>query len=264
MPSAPPAARPPKLIVFSGAGISAESGLQTFRGSGGLWENHDLNEVCNYQTWKANAALVHRFYNERRTQLRSAEPNSAHTRIAQWQLAGHADVITANVDDLLERAGCGDVLHVHGRLTGMLCTACGNRWDVGYAPWDPATDRCTRERCASRKGVKPDVVFFGEIAPAYADMYRAFGSLRPGDAVLAIGTSLAVVRVHEMLREAAPGVTAILNVLNLEDIQADAVSVGRAFRHILVSPASEAVKRVEEILPWLQTGAAVDFQRTGT
>ena len=95
-----------KLIILTGAGLSAESGLRTFRDSNGLWENHSIDVVCNGATWRANYDLVQTFYNDRRTQLASAAPNAAHRMIAGWQQRYETVILTQNVDDLLERAGC--------------------------------------------------------------------------------------------------------------------------------------------------------------
>ncbi len=243
--------RPPRILVFSGAGLSAESGIQTFRGTDGLWEGHRIEEVCDFQTWKRNAAAVHRFYNERRLALEDSRPNAAHERLAAWQRAGHdVRLLTQNVDDLLERAGCRDVVHLHGHLTGMQCTACGHLWEIGYASWDPEQDRCPR--CDSRKGVKPDVRFFGETCPEYLRLRREFRDLRPGDAVLVTGTSLLVIAIHETTM-GLRGVQRILNVLRLEDIQADPRAVGRGFDRILACAATEALEEVERSIPWLSS-----------
>ena len=116
-----------KLIIFSGAGISAESGINTFRDTNGLWENHSIKEICSEYTWKQNFEAVHSFYNQRRVQLSEVQPNNAHKVVAtlKKQYGEDCYVITQNVDDLFERVGCKDVLHVHGELGKMECTACG-------------------------------------------------------------------------------------------------------------------------------------------
>lgn len=243
--------RGPILLVFAGAGLSAESGIPTFRGKDGLWQGHRISEVCDIVTWKKNSKAVHAFYNGRRADLEHAEPNMAHRQLAAWNRSGNCSLVTANIDNLLERAGALSVLHVHGDLTSMMCTACGNKWNVGYQSWDGDVDRCPVLRCNSRKGVKPDVVFFNERAPGYGPMGKAYAGLRPGDAALVIGTSLAVVPVHEHLMGLA-GVTTILNVLSEEDILADHTAVKRAFGHILLCPATEAVVQVASLLPWLE------------
>lgn len=125
------AGKNPKLLVFSGAGISAESGISTFRDAGGngLWNGYRIEDVCTSHTWKQNFALVHSFYNARRQQLGQANPSSAHAMVASWQARYDTTIITQNVDDLLERAGVQNVIHLHGFLREMLCTACGQIWD---------------------------------------------------------------------------------------------------------------------------------------
>ena len=168
--------RDPHLVVFTGAGLSAESGLPTFRGGDGLWEGRHIDQVCNQLTWKRNVDAVHRFYNDRRAAAAKAQPNRAHRLLASWQDRYRCTLITQNVDDLLERAGAGDVMHVHGRLDRMRCEACGTAWEIGASSWGPYTGRCPK--CASRRGVRPDVIFFHERAPRYLDMWRVVNSPR--------------------------------------------------------------------------------------
>lgn len=180
-----------KIIIFTGAGLSAESGISTFRDSDGLWENHKIDEVCNIHTWKNHFDLVHKFYNERRVQLKTVEPNEAHKTITRIKNKYKDDciVMTQNVDDLLERAGIGDenVLHLHGELTKINCIACGHKWEVGYEEFNTETDRCPK--CNSLKGVKPYIVFFNKSAPMYSQKNKAFEYLSNPDSILiVIGT----------------------------------------------------------------------------
>lgn len=179
------------LYIFSGAGLSAESGLATFRGQQGLWEEADLDVVCNYGTWKRHREAVFAFYNARKLDVAAAAPNEAHTWIAEWQRTWGTErvhVMTQNVDDLLERAGAVDVVHLHGELSKAHCTACGTRWAV-----DGAFDlegRCPK--CGSLKGVKPGVVFFHEQAPQYINLARWHKTIRAEDILLVIGTAFEV------------------------------------------------------------------------
>lgn len=189
-----------KLIIFSGAGISAESGINTFRDTNGLWENHSIKEICSEYTWKQNFEAVHSFYNQRRVQLSEVQPNNAHKVVAtlKKQYGDDCYVITQNVDDLFERAGCEDVLHVHGELGKMECTACGNIWDLEHKIFDIERDRCPK--CHSLRGVKPYIVFFGGQAPLYRDMYKAFESARHKDSIVVIiGTMGNVVNVESFI-----------------------------------------------------------------
>jgi len=202
-----------KILIFSGAGISAESGISTFRDSNGLWNNHNIEEICSQDTWKHNFEAIHTFYNQRRIQLDEVQPNKAHHLVAKikQQYGDDCYVITQNVDDLFERAGCIDVLHVHGELTKMECTACGHVWNIGYDLFDTQKDRCPK--CNSLKGVKPYIVFFGGHAPEYRTMYKAFESARHRDSiVVVIGTMGNVINIESLIKNKL--CTKILN--NLE------------------------------------------------
>lgn len=168
---------PPQLVILSGAGLSAESGLRTFRDSGGLWEGHDIDTVCNFENWRENFTLVHGFYQARRAAAAQAVPNPAHEAVARWQRRWPSHLLTQNVDDLLERAGCTDVCHLHGRLQDMRCFACDHDWEHGLGPWAVGDDACPN--CGNTDAVKPGVVFFGEMAPEYRRLQRVMDSLRP-------------------------------------------------------------------------------------
>lgn len=151
-----------KLIVFSGAGLSAESGLSTFRSVNGLWSKHAIEQVCDLTTWEANYEAVHSFHNARRAEVGVAMPNDAHRFVAEWQRRYKTIILTQNVDNLLERAGCTDVIHLHGHVQEMICMECQNVWNIGYRPWE-TNDRCPL--CGSVGHVKPNVVFFNEFPP---------------------------------------------------------------------------------------------------
>ncbi|MBD3843940.1 MAG: hypothetical protein IE909_19110, partial [Campylobacterales bacterium] len=190
-----------KLIIFSGAGISAESGIATFRSHDGLWNSHDINSICNLHTWENNFDLVHEFYNERREELKYKYPNHAHKVVAELQskYANDCYVITQNIDDLFERAGCKNVLHLHGELTKLKCLECNNVWEIGYEKFHYGEEYC--ENCKNTKTIKPNVVFFNEPAPMYNQMYRAFDALKnPQSIIIVVGTSGNVINIGEMLK----------------------------------------------------------------
>lgn len=186
-----------RLIHFSGAGISAESGINTFRGATGLWEEHDIDEVCNIKTWEKNFVQVHRFYDARRIELQTVEPNAAHRFVAEMAEIMPVVTITQNIDDLFERAGVQDVIHLHGHLTKMRCMDCDDVWDIGYTEYDGRG--CRNHKCGSGR-VKPDVTFFGESAPGYARLNRILDTLTDDDLILVVGTSSRVVNIDDMLR----------------------------------------------------------------
>jgi NAD-dependent deacetylase len=149
-----------KIVILTGAGISAESGLGTFRDAGGIWSRYDLEEVATPEGFARNPALVHDFYDARRANARAAQPNAAHralVRLAErWP--DEVVVVTQNIDDLHERAGQRGVLHMHGEIARALCAGCGHRWDAPER-MDPA-DPCPACGAAA---TRPDVVWFGEI-----------------------------------------------------------------------------------------------------
>jgi NAD-dependent deacetylase len=191
--------RLPTLVVISGAGLSAPSGVATFRDQNGLWNGYDVDVVCNALTWRDYREVVHGFYNTLRSSLASVVPTIGHRLLSNWKkdFTDRSIMLTQNVDDLLERAGCDDIIHLHGYLQDMKCIACGHVWDVGYEPWSVDNDRCPK--CNSSKGVKPGVVFFNDSAPRYADLYRAFKRLSSRDVVVMIGTSGQVININALM-----------------------------------------------------------------
>lgn len=172
-----------KIVILTGAGISAESGLGTFRDEDGLWTRFNLDEVATPEGFAADPDKVHGFYNARRANCRGAKPNAAHDALARLEAARAHQVLTVtqNVDDLHERAGSRNVLHMHGRLAGALCDACGHRFE---APDTMATaDPCPA--CAA-PSLRPDVVWFGEMPYHMEDIWAA---LEAADLFVSIGTS---------------------------------------------------------------------------
>jgi len=233
---------PPKIIIFSGAGLSAESGLSTFRDNDGLWANYDINKVCNYMTWLDNFALVHEFYNKRRVELESAKPNIAHMTIAKIQQKYGMDkvsIITQNVDDLLERAGCQSVIHVHGELTKLRCMSCDYNWDIGYQEYEIGA-KCPR--CNGAR-IKPFVVFFYESAPMYMALYEQFEDINQNDIVLIIGTSGNVVSIDNLLGSKNKNGYKILN-----NLESSAKINEKLFDKIFYEPCTMALPKIEEII----------------
>jgi NAD-dependent deacetylase len=172
-----------KFVVLTGAGISAESGIATFRDAGGLWEGHDVMQVASPQGWKNDKALVLDFYNNRRRQLQEVQPNAAHYAIAQLQKHFDVYIITQNVDDLHERAGSKQVLHLHGELLKVRSTL--NPKDV--MPWK--TDLNIGDKCQKGAQLRPDIVWFGEDVPLISD---AIDICQEADIFAIVGTSMQV------------------------------------------------------------------------
>lgn len=185
-----------KVVIFSGAGLSADSGLGVFRGSNGLWNNYDVNKVCNINTWEANYDLVHEFYSKRRKEYLNASPNSMHKIISELQNKygeNRVIVITQNIDDLLEKAGCTKVQHLHGYINYIHCTKCNKEYYI-----DNEYTNITCDKCGSTK-FKPSIVFFGEQAPEYELMYKTIFSLTEEDGICVIGTEGSVVPIGQIL-----------------------------------------------------------------
>lgn len=224
-----------RIIIFSGAGISAESGIATFRDENGLWNGHDVDMVCNLNSWERNYELVHQFYNDRRAQLAEVEPNAAHRAIARWAERHPLINVTQNVDDLFERAGCRDVIHLHGQLTRMECGKGETEWDIGYQRWD-ATAPCPD---CGHGLVKPGVVFFNQIAPRYHDLHEVITSIRPGDVVFVIGTSEQVLPFGHYLAGSA-GFTVKVDI--------DAGDLHHAYDAVISKSAVAAVPDMENII----------------
>ncbi len=197
------------IVILTGAGISAESGVATFRGPGGLWEGHRVEDVCTPQALRRDPELVHRFYDERRAKLASVQPNPAHTALARLdaEWSGELLIVTQNVDDLHERAGARRLIHMHGALRSALCALCGARqgWETALPP---GTD-CTG--CGEAM-LRPDIVFFGEI-PYQMDAIAA--ALDAADLFVSIGTSGAVYPAAGFVQEARRSGVRTLE-LNLE------------------------------------------------
>jgi len=148
------------LVVLTGAGISAESGLRTFREMGGLWEEYDVSEVASLEGWEKNQALVLRFYNERRRQLQNALPNDAHKGLAELEKYFNVHIITQNVDDLHERAGSTHVLHLHGELRKIRSSI-----DPDYVIEMEGWELKQGDKCPRGSQMRPHIVWFGEPVP---------------------------------------------------------------------------------------------------
>ncbi len=176
----------PAIVVLTGAGISAESGLATFRGPGGLWEGHRVEDVCTPQALARDPELVHRFYDARRAALATVEPNAAHLALARLDATWPGDllIVTQNVDDLHERAGARRLLHIHGELRSALCARCEARSEHdGDLPPGSVCVAC------GAPALRPDIVFFGEM-PYHMEAIEA--ALAACDLFVSIGTSGAV------------------------------------------------------------------------
>jgi len=173
-----------KLVILSGAGMSSESGIKTFRDSGGLWEEYDISEVATPEAWMLNQDLVLRFYNERRRQLSDCRPNAGHLGLVQLENYFDVQVITQNVDNLHERAGSKKILHLHGELTKARSTSDPSlTYEIGYK------DINAGDKCEKGSQLRPHIVWFGEEVPMLDEAVRL---TRDADIFVVIGSSLNV------------------------------------------------------------------------
>jgi NAD-dependent deacetylase len=172
------------IVVLTGAGMSAQSGISTFRDSGGLWENHPVHQVASIEGWHTNPELMLAFYNQRRAALKEAQPNKGHLILAGLEHDFHVRIITQNIDDLHERAGSTHILHLHGELTKAQSSENPDLiTQIGYDPiaWG--------DKAADGSQLRPHVVWFGEPVP---NMTKAIQWTREADMMIVAGTSLAV------------------------------------------------------------------------
>ena len=225
------------IVILTGAGISAESGIDTFRGAGGLWENHRVEDVATPEAFARDPGLVLRFYDARRAAIQEKLPNAAHFALSRLQAewSGSLLIVTQNVDDLHERAGTGRVLHMHGEHLSAWCTSCDirSRWRA------PLLDRPPCPACGARS-LRPDIVWFGEMPYRMGEIYAA---LREADLFVSIGTSGAVYPAAGFVRDARELGKRTLE-LNLEPSQGSFL-----FHESRLGPASELVPAwVEELL----------------
>ncbi len=228
------------IVILTGAGISAESGLRTFRAQDGLWENHRIEDVATPEAWARNPALVQRFYNERRRQLHdpAVQPNVAHLALARLEALwpGELLLVTQNVDDLHERAGSRQLLHMHGELRSMFCIRTQRRYPI-------AGDISTELRCACCERthtLRPDIVWFGEMPYHMDAIYEALSRCAQ---FISIGTSGNVYPAAGFVAEASAAGARTLE-LNLEPSQ-----TRNAFAEHRYGPATQIVPAwVDELL----------------
>lgn len=191
-----------RIVVFTGAGVSADSGLATFRDADGLWADHRIEEVCTPEALVHNRAAVIEFYNRRRREMLDAQPNAAHRAIAGLERDFDVRVVTQNVDNLHERAGSTRVLHLHGELTKLRSSA-DERLVVPIEGWRQPLDATAPDGALLR----PHIVFFGEAVPAFEEAARIAAA---ADLMIVVGTSLAVYPAASLVRYIRPEVPVML------------------------------------------------------
>ena len=225
-----------KLVVSTGAGISAESGIKTFRDADGLWENYPVMDVCSADGFRRNPELVHNFYNERRKQLVNAIPNAAHTALVELEKDFDVYVITQNVDDLHERAGSENVLHLHGELMKIRSVKHPDyieSLDLEHLETTPAT------RGSNGDLMRPHIVFFQEAVP---NMDMAVELAKEADIFVVIGTSLVVYPAAALIHYVKPGTP----VYYIDPNPADVSGIPNVT--VIREPASKGMQTLAKLL----------------
>ena len=222
-----------KVVILSGAGLSASSGISTFRDEDGLWEKHNIQEICSVGCLDWNYEVTINFYNLRRNDIKDRVPNNAHKMIAKLKnkYPKIVEVITQNIDDLLEKADCKDVLHLHGFLKELRCMDCEKVVDISYSSQDKSNSTC--KSCGGK--MRPNIVFFGEAAPKYETMHKI---LKDCGLLVVIGTSGYVIDVSFLTQYAD---YSILN--NLEPSEA---IYEECFTKVYYEDANTAYEKIEQ------------------
>lgn len=217
------------IVILTGAGISAESGIETFRAETGLWAQHAVEDVATPEGFGRDPKLVVDFYNARRAAAAAAKPNAAHKALAQLESEHSGDIliVTQNVDDLHEQGGTRNLIHMHGALNSALCAACDHRWPAPMVM--AAGDPCP---ACTAPAARPDIVWFGEMP---YEMERIFEAISRADIFAAIGTSGNVYPAAGFVAEAAAAGARTFEI-NLERS-----SVGSQFDDLLLGPATQTV-----------------------
>lgn len=221
-----------RIVFFSGAGISAQSGLSTFRDSGGLWEQYKIEEICSHGCLEWNRENTLDFYDKRRAQLLLVEPNAAHRAIVSLQKKYPKEiaVITQNVDDLFERAGSEQVLHLHGFLPNLRCELCASLLDNGYSKQERSL---TCNVCQGK--LRPDIVFFGEAAPMYAQLNEV---MQQCECLVVIGSSGNVVGMDHFALHVRHSI--------LNNLEPSTAINEKLYTKVLYKKATEAIDEIVE------------------
>lgn len=223
------------LVILTGAGMSAESGISTFRDAGGLWEKYRIEEVATPEAWATNPALVQEFYNARRKQLAEAQPNNGHKGLVELEQYFNVQIVTQNVDNLHERAGSSSVLHLHGELMKMRSSGPGQEV---FEVQPEKIEFSIHDKCPKGYPLRPHIVWFGEEVPEIGNAARI---VEKADILVIIGTSMQVYPAAGLLHYAQPGIPMYLIDPNDVEIHSNRVTVIR-------KGASEGVKILKEEL----------------
>ena len=222
-----------KVVILSGAGLSASSGISTFRDEDGLWEKHNIQEICSVGCLDWNYEATINFYNLRRNDIKDRVPNNAHKMIAKLKnkYPKIVEVITQNIDDLLEKADCKDVLYLHGFLKELRCMECEKIVDISYSLQDKSNSTC--KSCGGK--MRPNIVFFGEAAPKYETMHKI---LKDCGLLVVIGTSGYVIDVSFLTQYADYSI--------LNNLEASEAIYEECFTKVYYEDANTAYEKIEQ------------------
>lgn len=229
------------IVILTGAGISAESGLQTFRAADGLWEGHRVVDVATSEAFARDPKMVHEFYNMRRKAVKDAKPNAAHKALAELenQWPDECLIVTQNIDDLHERSGSKNLIHMHGEILKIFCTNCSNNFGQKLIWRNDLSQKDTCPNCSYAGGLRPDIVWFGEMP---YEMDRIFDALANCDLFISIGTSGNVYPAAGFVQHAnSYGAYSI--ECNLEPS-----NVAPAFAEHMIDPATQTVPELVKTL----------------
>lgn len=221
-----------RLVILTGAGISAESGLKTFRGAAGLWEGHRVEDVASPEAWARDQEMVLQFYNERREQLEAVEPNAGHLNLVELEKYFDVQVVTQNVDDLHERAGSTKVLHLHGELRKCRCSV---EEELVYQMESPILKK--GDTCPNGHQLRPHIVWFGEEVPKLPEAAYHFSR---ADIQVVVGTSLQVYPAAGLINYAPGGIPSYL-------VDPGDFGYMRGFKHIKEGAGTGTEKLLEEL-----------------
>jgi len=223
-----------KVVVLTGAGISAESGLRTFRDADGLWEGHNVMDVASPQGWAKNRSLVLEFYNQRRRQALTAKPNAGHLALVELEKHFDVTIVTQNVDNLHEQAGSSNVLHLHGELFKVRSTL-----DPSLVYDLDGWELNEGDKCEKGSQLRPHIVWFGEMVPL---MEEAAGVTAKADILIVVGTSLVVYPAAGLLDLVAHTTPKYIIDPHLP------ITQGNAYLHLFEEPATTGVPRIRDLL----------------
>jgi NAD-dependent deacetylase len=228
-------------MILSGAGLSAESGISTFRDNDGLWENHDVMKVCSTEGWIEDRKLVTEFYDKRRMELQNKGPNKAHKALVELEKRYRSVIhLTQNVDDLMERAGAKNLIHLHGTLTDLRCEACTKTFPIAYeAQEDKVCPHCGNKR------VRHNVVMFGETAPNYTKIQEA---IRHSDLLICIGTSGTVIGLVPIAKAFKHSIIIDPNRQETRSMYDPKAYIDEYFEHFIQKKAGDAVEEMMGIV----------------